>query len=297
SSLSSKEDLGEILLVRIIKEQYLLFPTDTWFCSYITVTCPKGEHYRFPLYKWIEGFVWMFPRGRVRTVRSNLFHNDRAPRCINTDSPTDLPHSEQFSLLKDSSFSFTLWKEDKFFGYQYLNGINPVMIKKCLRIPDNFPVDDVTVISLLYLSSLCQQNGNIFLADCKILEGIPTNVINEEPQYLVAPLCLLWKSPQNKVVPIAIQLNQTPGEENPIFMPTDPEWDWILAKIWVRNSDCQVHQLVTHFLHTHLFAEVFNIATNRQLPMGHPIYKLLIPHLRFTLDINTLARKQPRRQL
>ncbi|KAE8628361.1 hypothetical protein XENTR_v10007478 [Xenopus tropicalis] len=174
------------------------------------------------------------------------------------------------------------------------------MIKKCLRIPDNFPVDDVTVSATLGGSTTLQvelQNGNIFLADCKILEGIPTNVINEEPQYLVAPLCLLWKSPQNKVVPIAIQLNQTPGEENPIFMPTDPEWDWILAKIWVRNSDCQVHQLVTHFLHTHLFAEVFNIATNRQLPMGHPIYKLLIPHLRFTLDINTLARKQPRRQL
>ncbi|XP_041438807.1 hydroperoxide isomerase ALOXE3 isoform X2 [Xenopus laevis] len=186
------------------------------------------------------------------------------------------------------------WNEDTFFGYQYLNGLNPLMIQKCLRIPDNFPVDDVTVSATLGTSTTLQkelQNGNIFLADYKILEGIPTNVINGETQYLAAPMCLLWKSPEDKVVPIAIQLNQTPGEENPIFLPTDPEWDWTLAKIWVRNSEFQVHEIVTHLLYTHLAAEIFNIATTRHLPMGHPVYKLIHPHLRYTLEINTLARQ------
>ncbi|XP_041438816.1 hydroperoxide isomerase ALOXE3 [Xenopus laevis] len=198
-----------------------------------------------------------------------------------------------FERTENSDLASQLWMEDTFFGYQFLNGLNPVMIKKCLRIPDNFPVDDVTVSMTLGPSTNLQtelQNGNIYLADYKILEGIPSNVINGEPQYLAAPMCLLWKSPQDKIVPIAIQLNQTPGEENPIFLPNDPEWDWHLAKIWVCNSECHVHQIVVHFLSTHLFAEVFNIATNRQLPMGHPIYKLLLPHLRFTLEINTLAR-------
>uniref|UniRef100_A0A1B8XZG1 Arachidonate lipoxygenase 3 n=1 Tax=Xenopus tropicalis TaxID=8364 RepID=A0A1B8XZG1_XENTR len=187
-----------------------------------------------------------------------------------------------------------LWKEDSFFGYQYLNGLNPLMIQKCLRIPDNFPVDDLTVSATLGESTTLQaelQNGNIFLADYKILEGIPTNVINGERQYLAAPMCLLWKSKNNYIVPIAIQLNQTPGEENPIFVPTDPEWDWTLAKIWVRNSEFQVHEVVFHLLHTHLCAEVFNIATTRHLPMGHPVYKLIHPHLRYTLEINTLARQ------
>ena len=32
------------------------------------------------------------------------------------------------------------WQEDLMFGYQFLNGCNPVMIQRCLKLPENLPV-------------------------------------------------------------------------------------------------------------------------------------------------------------
>ncbi|XP_066445143.1 polyunsaturated fatty acid lipoxygenase ALOX15B-like [Eleutherodactylus coqui] len=217
----------------------------------------------------------------------------------NTDSWRNLDDIKTVFYFNRTNISDEVskrWNEDSFFGYQYLNGGNPMLIRKCLNLSENFPVTSSMVAASLGTSTDLQkelQNGNVFLADYKILQGIPANhSVNGKQQYISAPMCLLWKDPQDQLLPIAIQLGQTPGEQTPIFLPSDSEWDWTLAKIWVRNADFQVHQTAYHLLHTHLFAEVFNIATHRQLPRNHPVYKLLIPHLRYTLDINTFARKQ-----
>ena len=44
-------------------------------------------------------------------------------------------------------------------------------------------------------------------------------------------------------------------------------------------------------LNTHAVMEPFAIATNRHLSVLHPIYKLLYPHYRDTININGLARQ------
>ncbi|KAL0615839.1 Polyunsaturated fatty acid 5-lipoxygenase, partial [Plecturocebus cupreus] len=188
------------------------------------------------------------------------------------------------------------WQEDLMFGYQFLNGCNPVLIRRCTELPEKLPVTtEMVECSLERQLSLEQeiQQGNIFVVDFELLDGIDAN--KTDPctlQFLAAPICLLYKNLANKIVPIAIQLNQIPGEENPIFLPSDAKYDWLLAKIWVRSSDFHVHQTITHLLRTHLVSEVFGIAMYRQLPAVHPIFKLLVAHVRFTIAINTKAREQ-----
>lgn len=187
------------------------------------------------------------------------------------------------------------WKEDWFFGYQCLNGSNPRMIKKCTRLPENFPVTSDMVQSSMPAKTTLDKElkaGNIYLLDYAIMDGIPANTIKGKLQFIAAPLCLLYQHPDEGLIPIAIQLEQAPSRDTPIFLPKDPELAWLLAKMWVRHSEFQVFQLLSHLLRTHLVVEVFCVATLRQLPAVHPIYKLLSPHLRYTLEINCRGRTQ-----
>ena len=52
----------------------------------------------------------------------------------------------------------------------------------------------------------------------------------------------------------------------------------------------QFHQLSTHYFSCHAAMEAYAVATMRNLPDSHPILKLLRPHFRYTMAINTAAR-------
>ncbi len=54
------------------------------------------------------------------------------------------------------------WKEDDFFGYQFLNAINPNIIKKCSELPPNFPVTDEMVKSFLEKGSSLQKEMEVW---------------------------------------------------------------------------------------------------------------------------------------
>uniref|UniRef100_A0A8C5BCH4 Lipoxygenase domain-containing protein n=1 Tax=Gadus morhua TaxID=8049 RepID=A0A8C5BCH4_GADMO len=186
------------------------------------------------------------------------------------------------------------WKDDAFYGYQFLNGVHPSMIRNCPHLPSNFPVTEEMVQPFLETgTSLKQeiQKGNIFLCDYKSLEGLPTRVVEGKSLPLTAALCLLYLDTAGTLKPIAIQLGQEPSEKCPIFVPSDPELDWLLVKIFVKNADSVIHQIISHLMKTHLLAEVFAVATMRHFPDVHPLYKLLTPHFRYTLQINAAARR------
>ncbi|XP_033986242.1 arachidonate 8S-lipoxygenase-like isoform X1 [Trematomus bernacchii] len=183
------------------------------------------------------------------------------------------------------------WKEDAFFGYQYLNGVNPMLIRRCSALPNNFPVTDEMVFPRgPYTLVEEMKKGNIFLCDYKLLDGLTPNIIDGKQQYMAAPLVLLHKTPHDELMPLAIQLNQTPAGDNPIFLPTDSEYDWLMAKVFVRSADFNLHQINFHLLRTHLLAEVFTVSLMRNMPRENLLHKLLIPHTRYTLHINVLAR-------
>ncbi|XP_069914224.1 polyunsaturated fatty acid 5-lipoxygenase isoform X2 [Oryctolagus cuniculus] len=314
------EELGEIHLVRIEKRKYWLH--DDWYLKYITLKTPHGDYIEFPCYRWITGEGEIVLRdGRAKLARDDQIHILKQHRRKELESRQKQYRMEnlfinRFMHMFQSSWSdfadfekifvrisntiservMNHWQEDLMFGYQFLNGCNPVMIRRCTELPQKLPVTtEMVECSLERQLTLEQevQQGNIFIVDFELLDGIDPNKTDPcTHQFLAAPVCLLYKNRANKIVPIAIQLNQTPGEENPIFLPSDAKYDWLLAKIWVRSSDFHVHQTITHLLRTHLVSEVFGIAMYRQLPAVHPIFKLLVAHVRFTIAINTKAREQ-----
>nr|XP_011468805.1 PREDICTED: linoleate 13S-lipoxygenase 2-1, chloroplastic-like [Fragaria vesca subsp. vesca] len=98
--------------------------------------------------------------------------------------------------------------------------------------------------------------------------------------------------------PIAIELTRPPTGDKPqwkqVFIPcwdATGIWLWRLAKAHVCAHDSGYHQLVIHWLRTHCVTEPYIIAANRQMSAIHPIYRLLNPHFRYTMEINALARE------
>uniref|UniRef100_A0A3B3VM12 Arachidonate epidermal lipoxygenase 3 n=1 Tax=Poecilia latipinna TaxID=48699 RepID=A0A3B3VM12_9TELE len=297
--------LGELLAIIVQKEHHLVFPNGSWFVAKVVVESPMGDIYQFPIYRWItdckdhyfqEGSGWFTLSTLQRKNTLTLWDHpkDGLPYSIKAESYSSLPLDASFSYTKEIEMFFTKeknWKEDSFFGYQFLNGVNPMMIQRCVTLPENFQVTDEMVFKDGKQSLTDEmKKGNIFLCDYKMLDGVKANIIDGKQQYLAAPLVLLHKT-DDKLMPIAIQLKQIPAEDNPVFFPTDSEWDWLLAKTFVKNADFNMHELSSHLLRTHLLAEVFTVALLRQIPMMHPLYKLLMPHTRYTLMINCLARQ------
>ena len=66
------------------------------------------------------------------------------------------------------------------------------------------------------------------------------NLPTREGYCCPAPLCLLYVNGSKQLVPIAIQLMRDPGPDNPVFLPSDSWFEWLLAKICYRSADAQV---------------------------------------------------------
>ncbi|KAG5851109.1 hypothetical protein ANANG_G00089540, partial [Anguilla anguilla] len=156
------------------------------------------------------------------------------------------------------------------------------MIKRYAEDQQKIPTETLEKVYPDFKENI--QNGSIYVVDYELLDGIAGTVST----FVAAPIVLLQQTGE-ELKPIAIQLNQKPGEDNPVFTPQDKPEAWLLAKIWVRNSDFYIHELVSHLLRTHLMGEIFLISSYR-LADGHPLSRILRATGRYTLPINITAR-------
>ena len=138
----------------------------------------------------------------------------------------------------------------------------------------------------------------MYIADYALLADIPTIHRDSDQRYVAAPLVLfVVRDPGGDLIPIAIQLQQAPGPDNPVWTPRDHPEDWIMAKLWVRCADFQLQFAVAHLLKTHFVVEPFVMAMMRQLSSSHPLFKLLKPHFRYVATRHALSGHSQQAQL
>ena len=210
-----------------------------------------------------------------------------------SDLVTDGDDTPEDAWLED-------WNLDSEFGRQTLNGNHPSSIERVRKIPKKIPLRAHHVEGFLRRGLSLDEEaaaGNIYMVDHKILEGIPTRFIGQKKGKgkkleVATPIAIFYHSPKkDQLVPIAIQLCQTPGPECPIWTPRDTKEDWVMAKIWFRNADVQVSTVVSHLAHVHFVVEPFAIAMRRCLPPAHPVHKLMKEHLKYIVAVNTKGRE------
>ncbi|XP_071947769.1 polyunsaturated fatty acid 5-lipoxygenase-like [Antedon mediterranea] len=171
------------------------------------------------------------------------------------------------------------WESDKHFGNNIMNGTNPYRVQICKEIPEKLAVtEDMLTPSLcgLTITEAIAQN-RLFYIDYKDLEGIP-----EIPN----PIALLFVDDADDLMPVAIQLEQEPADDNPVFLPTDNKYTWILAKMWFNMADASFHEACTHLCYTHLVSASAGVAMHRNLSPSHPLHRLLLPHFKNVMAIN-----------
>ncbi|KAG2379963.1 Seed linoleate 9S-lipoxygenase [Vigna angularis] len=216
-------------------------------------------------------------------------------------------------VIKESKFA---WMTDEEFAREMIAGVNPLVIrllkKEELALPKNTSCNCIqrsTVTKEILEKNMngvkvdkAFANNKLFILDYYEAFMAYLGKINDLPSAKAyATRTFLFLQDDGTLKPLAIELNKPhqcpcdhPNVETTVVLPADKGVEstiWLLAKAHVVVNDTNYHQLISHWLHTHAVIEPFAISTNRNLSVLHPIYKLLHPHFRDTLNINSLARK------
>ncbi|XP_052208384.1 linoleate 9S-lipoxygenase 5 [Diospyros lotus] len=235
--------------------------------------------------------------------------------CIPWQILKELAHSdgERFhnlpipAVIKEDK---SAWRTDEEFAREMLAGVNPVVIRRLQEFPPASKLDPQEYGD--QTSSMTREQVEKNMNGLTIDQAIENNKlfildhhdalmpylkrINTTATKTYASRTVLLLQDDGTLKPLAIELSKPDDlhrANSQVFTPAEDGIGgslWELAKAYVAVNDSGYHHLVSHWLNTHAVIEPFIIAANRQLSVLHPIYKLLHPHFRDTMNINALAR-------
>ncbi|XP_024985242.1 linoleate 13S-lipoxygenase 2-1, chloroplastic-like [Cynara cardunculus var. scolymus] len=234
------------------------------------------------------------------------------PRLIKgaTDSTNTVIKFETPETIDRDTFS---WFRDEEFCRQTLAGLNPISIQLVTEWPLMSKLDpevygpaesgitkeivEQEIKGFMTLEEALAQKRLFLLDYHDILLPYVNKTRELNGTTLYGSRTLMFLTPTGTLRPLAIELTRPPVDGKPqwkhVYTPcwdATGAWLWKLAKAHVLAHDSGIHQLVSHWLRTHCCTEPYIIATNRNLSQMHPIRRLLLPHYRYTMQINALAR-------
>ncbi|KAF8395884.1 hypothetical protein HHK36_019839 [Tetracentron sinense] len=265
----------------------------------------------FPYFTAIDS---LFNEGLNLPKPENLgFFQSLLPRLVKLikDGGDDLLQFETPEMIDRDKFS---WFRDEEFSRQTLAGLNPYSIELVTEWPLKSKLDPKIygpAESAITREVIEQEIKGVMTLD-EAIEGKKLFILDYHDLFLpyvykvreiegttlYGSRTLFFLTHDCTLRPLAIELTRPAGNDKPQWRQVfTPNWDatscwlWRLAKAHVNAHDSGYHQLVIHWLRTHCSCEPYIIAANRQLSAMHPIYRLLLPHFRYTMEINALARE------
>ncbi|CAL2269170.1 unnamed protein product [Prunus armeniaca] len=258
--------------------------------------------------KLYEGGIPL-PEGLLKDIGDNI-PAEMLKEIFRTDGAQLLRFPMPQVIEEDKS----AWRTDEEFAREMLAGVNPVNISLLQEFPPASKLDPKVYGD--QTSRITEQDIGNNLDGLTVHEALKQNKlfildhhdalmpylrrINSTSNKIYASRTVLFLKSDGTLKPLVIELSLPHpdgdqfGRISKVYTPAEEGVEgsiWQLAKAYVAVNDSGYHQLISHWLNTHAVCEPVVIATNRQLSVVHPIYKLLHPHFRDTMNINAFARQ------
>ncbi len=173
-----------------------------------------------------------------------------------------------------------LWNDDLEFARLRVSGPNPVWLKG----EQSHALLSAAGLGPEGLGALPRRGSpdwaDIYVVDYHepLLDAAPS------PGRYLYPCIAIFRQVEGVLHPVGIQLQLSPGRR--VWRPADASPAWSLAKVFFGSADIFVHEVISHWLWTHVIAEKLGIASARTLSWRHPLRRLIAPHLTSTLAMN-----------